>query len=121
VAHVQRFWTAELRGQQERLRAHRVSGVVPGYITGTFLVRRRVFEVAGLFNTDVRFADSMEWFLRAQAAGAVSELLPDVLLRHRMHGNNLSQAEAGGSRDEFLRVLKASLDRKRQSQKATGA
>jgi hypothetical protein len=30
-----------------------------------------------------------------------------------MHGRNLSQSEARGSRDEFLRILKASLDRKR--------
>jgi len=113
VAHVQRFWTAELPDQAEQFRAHRVSEALPGYITGTFLVRRRVFDIVGPFDTAVRFADSMEWFLRAVERGVVSELLPDVLLRHRMHGRNLSQREGDGSRDEFLRVLKASLDRKR--------
>lgn len=121
VAHVQRFWTAELRLQQDQFRTHRVSKPLPGYITGTFLVRRDVFDVAGLFDTAVRFADSMEWFLRAEAAGAVSELLSDVLLRHRMHGNNLSQAEADGSREEFLRVLKTSLDRRRSVAKSSDA
>jgi glycosyltransferase involved in cell wall biosynthesis len=113
VAHVQRFWTERLRGQQEQFRTHRVSKPLPGYITGTFLMRRSLFEVVGPFEERIRFADSMEWFLRAVERGAVSELLPDVLLRHRMHGQNLSQAEANASRDEFLRVLKASLDRKR--------
>jgi glycosyltransferase involved in cell wall biosynthesis len=113
VAHVQRFWTEELPGQAEQYRGHRVSAALPGYITGTFLVRRRVFDVVGPFDAAVRFADSMEWFLRAVERGVVSELLPDVLLRHRMHGRNLSQREGEGSRDEFLRVLKASLDRKR--------
>jgi glycosyltransferase involved in cell wall biosynthesis len=103
VAHVQRFWTADLRVQEHEFREHRV----------TFLVRRRVFDVVGPFDTGVRFADSMEWFLRAVERGVISELLPDVLLRHRMHGRNLSQSEARGSRDEFLRILKASLDRKR--------
>jgi glycosyltransferase involved in cell wall biosynthesis len=113
VAHVQRFWTADLRVQEHEFREHRVSRGLPGYITGTFLVRRRVFDVVGPFDTGVRFADSMEWFLRAVERGVISELLPDVLLRHRMHGRNLSQSEARGSRDEFLRILKASLDRKR--------
>ena len=113
VAHVQRFWTSELRDQEERYREHKVSQAMPGYITGTFLLRRDVFDVVGPFNADVRFGDSMEWVLRAMEHGVVSELLPDVLLRHRMHGANLSQAEASGSRDEFLRILKASLDRKR--------
>jgi glycosyltransferase involved in cell wall biosynthesis len=113
VAHVQRFWVTELSDQAERYREHKVSKALPGYITGTFLVRREVFATVGPFNEGVRFGDSMEWVLRAMEHGVVSELLPDVLLRHRMHGSNLSQAEASGSRDEFLRILKASLDRKR--------
>jgi glycosyltransferase involved in cell wall biosynthesis len=115
VAYVQRFWAAELPEQERKFRDHRVAAALPGYITGTLLARRRVFDVVGPFDADVRFADSMEWFLRARERGVISELLPDVLLRHRMHGRNLSQAEANGSRDEFLRVLKLSLDRKRAS------
>ena len=115
VAHVQRFWTAALKEQADRFHDHRVAKPIPGYITGTFVVRRRVFELVGPFDADVRFADSMAWFMRATERGVVSELLPDVLLRHRMHGQNLSQSEADGSRDEFLRVLKASLDRRRTS------
>jgi glycosyltransferase involved in cell wall biosynthesis len=115
VAHVQRFWTVELPAQEQRFRDHRVATALPGYITGTFLVRRRVFDVVGPFDTGVRFADSMEWYLRARQRGIVAELLPDVLLRHRMHGRNLSQVEAARSRDEFLRVLKMSLDRQRAS------
>ena len=117
VAHVQRFWTAELPEQEQKFRDHRAAAALPGYITGTLLARRRVFDVVGPFDAHVRFADSMEWFLRARERGVVSELLLDVLLQHRMHGRNLSQAEAAGSRDEFLRVLKTSLDRQRASAK----
>lgn len=113
IAHVQRFWTSELEDQATSFRGRRVAKPLPGYITGTFLVRRRVFEVVGLFDVGVRYADSMEWFLRATDRGMISELLPDVLLRHRMHGRNLSQSEGDDSRDEFLRLIKASLDRKR--------
>ena len=117
VAHVQRFWTAGLTAQEDRFREHRAAKPLPGYITGTFLMRRSAFDAAGPFDPAVRFADSMEWFGRARAAGVVCELLQDVLLRHRMHGGNLSQAEADGSRDEFLRLLKAGLDRKRADAK----
>lgn len=118
VAHVRRFWVASLRDQAERFRDHRLAKPLPGYITGTLLARRAVFDRVGLFDPARRYGDAMEWFLRAREWGAVTELLPDVLLLHRMHARNLSQAEAAGSRSEFLDILKTSLDRRRRPEGA---
>jgi glycosyltransferase involved in cell wall biosynthesis len=115
VAHVQRFWESALSEQAERFRNHRISKPLPGYITGTMLVRRNVFDRAGAFNSSLRYGDTMEWFLRAVDAGAIAELLPDVLLMHRMHARNLSRSEGAGSRSEFLEIIKSTLDRRRGS------
>lgn len=115
VAHVQRFWISALRDQAEQFRDHRLAKPLPGYVTGTLLARRAVFDRVGFFDPERRYGDAMEWFLRAAERGAVSELLPDVLLLHRMHARNLSQAEADGSRGEFLEIIKAALDRRRRS------
>lgn len=115
VTHVQRFWISELGDQAEQFRDHRLARPLPGYITGTLLARRALFDRVGLFDLGLRYGDAMEWFLRATECGAVSELLPDVLLLHRMHARNLSQAEASGSRSEFLTILKKNLDQRRRS------
>jgi glycosyltransferase involved in cell wall biosynthesis len=114
VTHVRLFWDEALRLEEERFRGHRLTSDLPGYITGTLLARRALFETVGLFDTHLRYGDAMGWFLRAAEHGATVELLSDVLLYHRMHRSNLSRREARNSRDEFLQILKASLDRRRR-------
>ena len=113
VTHVRLFWDASLQLEEKQFRGHRSTANLPGYITGTLLARRHLFETVGLFDTSLRYGDAMGWFLRAMDHGVTIELLPDVLLYHRMHQSNLSRLEGRNSRDEFLDILKASLDRKR--------
>jgi hypothetical protein len=78
-----------------------------------------IFEKAGGLNSALRYGDAADWFLRAAEHKAVIELLPDVLLQHRIHRSNLSTTEAPDSRNEFLHILKASLDRRRSAGEAS--
>ena len=116
VAHAQNFWVPELKAEEEELRSHRRSKPIPGYVTGTLLARRSLFDAIGGFNLAWSHCDDTEWFLRAEAHGALRELLPDVLLLRRVHPGNRSRARAGTSRDEYLQLLKATLDRRRSGQ-----
>lgn len=113
VAHVQNFWIAELHDEEERLRNNRVAKPLPGYVTGTLLARRRLFDTIGMFDTKLAHGDSTDWFLRASEQGAVMELLPDVLSFRRLHQVNRSRLLASRSRDEFLDIVKARLDQRR--------
>jgi glycosyltransferase involved in cell wall biosynthesis len=113
VTHVQNFWIPELYFEKESFRGHRISKVLPGYVSQTLLARRSVFQTVGPFDSSLRHGDSTEWFLRAAQLGTVSELLPDVLLYRRLHPANRSRARAANSREEFLHILKSTLDRKR--------
>lgn len=54
--------------------------------------------------------------MRAIEHGAVIELLPDVLTYHRMHPFNLTRRRSEASREEFLQIVKASLDRRRKGE-----
>jgi glycosyltransferase involved in cell wall biosynthesis len=117
VAHVQNFWISELHDEEERFRNNRVAKPIPGYVTGTLLARRRVFDTIGVFNTKLAHGDSTDWFLRAAERGAVMELLADVLLFRRLHPANRSRLLASRSRDEFLEIVKACLDQRRGSKK----
>jgi glycosyltransferase involved in cell wall biosynthesis len=113
VAHAQNFWMTEVAAEQGAVAADRRSGAVPGYVAGTLVTRRRFFNELGMFNETLRHGEQMEWFLRARQAGAVIELLPDVLLHRRLHGDNVSRHTAEASRSQYLELLKAALDRRR--------
>jgi glycosyltransferase involved in cell wall biosynthesis len=113
VAHAQNFWGSELREEALRLSDHRIAKPLPAYSTPTLLGRRKLFDRVGHFNPALKHGDSTEWFLRAAECGAVSELLPDVLLYRRLHKGNRSRLRARQSREQFLQIVKASLDRRR--------
>jgi glycosyltransferase involved in cell wall biosynthesis len=113
VTHCQNFWVPELKHEQEKFRDHRVSKPLPGYVTQSLFARRKLFETVGPFNAALKHGDSTEWFLRATEHKAIGELLPDVLLYRRLHQNNRSRLAATVSRDEFLKIVKTSLDRRR--------
>jgi glycosyltransferase involved in cell wall biosynthesis len=108
VGHVESVWDDDTPRQADQPRA----GVVPGYVTGTLLARREVFDRVGLFDAELWFVDSLEWFSRAVDAGITIAVLPEVLLYHRVHGGNLSR-RGDDSRAETLRVIKRTLDRRR--------
>ena len=113
VAHLALFWMPELHANEIRFQGHRLSRPVPGYITGTMLARRAIFERVGGFNPALRYGDAADWFLRAAEKNAVQELLPDVLLQHRVHQKNLATTERAESQNEFIHIFKSSLDRRR--------
>jgi len=113
VTHVQNFWVAELSEEAERFRHHRRGQPIPGYFTGALVARRAHFDALGGFDTRHGHADDTDWFLRAAERGAIVELLPDVLVYRRLHPSNRSRELASGSREEYLRLIKASLDRRR--------
>jgi glycosyltransferase involved in cell wall biosynthesis len=115
VTMVQNFWVPQLGQEAARYRDHFLSKPVPGYHSETLLARRSIFETLGPFNPALRHADKTDWFLRAAESGAVIELLPDILVYRRFHETNASRSQGEASREEYLRLLKASLDRRRKT------
>ncbi len=114
VTHVRNFWTPELIEEARRYKGHpRLAEALPGYVTQTLLARRALFDSVGQFNTALEHADDTEWFLRAAEDGAIMELLPDVLVHRRLHRANRSMVLGRDSRDEYVQLVKASLDRRR--------
>jgi glycosyltransferase involved in cell wall biosynthesis len=114
VTHIQNFWIPELHAEAERFRDHRLARALPGYTTQTLLARRTLFDAVGPFSTAVQHGDSTEWFLRASEHGARIELLPAVLVRRRLHHSNRTRHLAAASRDTYVDIVKAALDRRRQ-------
>lgn len=89
-------------------------GPQPGGLASTLCARRGALERAGGFDVDTHLADVLSWLARARDLGLRERTLPDVLVRRRIHANNLTRTRRGELGD-YARVLKDSLDRRRQS------
>jgi glycosyltransferase involved in cell wall biosynthesis len=116
VCLVQNFWMPELAVEAEAWREHPRAAPIPGYVTDCMLVRREAFDRLGGFDPVLGHGDSADWFLRARAAGMTESVLPEVLVRRRLHSSSLSRREADASRDEFLHLIKRTLDRRRAAE-----
>lgn len=86
--------------------------VHPGWVLGTLVVRRTAFEKVGNFATGYSAASDGDWFFRAKAAEIPMEVVPELLLMKRLHGDNDS-ARAKDILSELRKVVKSSLDRQR--------
>ncbi len=112
--HVELFWEPNVETEARAYQQHARGQVVPGYTTPAMLARRGAFERVGLLNPDLRFGDATDWIMRARAAGLRSTLIPDVVLRHRMHGSNLTRQREDSKR-EFVHVVRTHLGRQRSA------
>ncbi|MPZ48109.1 MAG: glycosyltransferase [Dehalococcoidia bacterium] len=90
-----------------------VGRTASGLSAGTMLIRRQAFLRVGLFSSDRRMGEFIDWFARAQDAGLRHEVMQQVMLRRRVHGDNITLKAPHGA--DYLHVLKAALDRRRSA------
>ena len=86
---------------------------VPGYVPGTMLARRSIFDEIGPFSEDFSRAEAVEFFVRLRESGLSLRMLPEVFLHRRIHGENLGVRKRHEN-TEYLHILKQMLDRKRR-------
>jgi glycosyltransferase involved in cell wall biosynthesis len=84
-----------------------------GYVAGTLLLRRDTFLRLGFFATTWEVGDFYEWYARAQDAGLKIAVLPQVVLRRRLHDDNLGLRRQDAARRDYVRVMKTILERRR--------
>ena len=113
VTFVNHFVEIDSRRKEIRYQGKQRLYDVPGYITQTLLAKRTTFEKVGNFDQTLNYGDANEWFLRVADSGLRVELLPEVLVYRRLHGENHSRQGVSAGLDEHLRIIKASLDRRR--------
>jgi glycosyltransferase involved in cell wall biosynthesis len=115
IALVRPFLDPNIAAPPVGFRSELVGADVPGYLIETLIARPRVFERAGYFDTSFRQADDTAWYARARDAGLKIEVIDEVLVHKRLHGNSTtySAARARQSRRELLRVVKQTLERRR--------
>jgi glycosyltransferase involved in cell wall biosynthesis len=87
------------------------------FSAGSMLVRRAAFDRIGPFRTDLKVGEVIDWHSRATSGGLAMLILPHIVLRRRIHGNN-TVLRLRGEYSSYLSMLKSHLNRKRQAASA---
>jgi glycosyltransferase involved in cell wall biosynthesis len=109
----EQFISPEL-DEETRRRLQCPAGAMPGYLVGAMLAKRTVFDRVGSFDTQWHVGEFIDWYVRARETGIRSAMLPVLVLRRRLHGTNTMITQRDSQRD-YLRIVKASLDRRRSA------
>ncbi len=110
---LQQFISPELSNHSKKL----IKGdqmVSPGYIASTLLIKKSAFEKAGPFATNWRVGEFIDWYSKGMEHGLKQGLVSQVLAKRRLHSNNMGIREKN-SRTDYLRVVKAAMERKRKA------
>jgi len=110
--YVQQFYSPELEAELAKKIVY-AGEVMKGHIAGTLLIKRDSFFRAGLFETDWHVGEFIDWFLKAKEQSLKSMMLSDVVMKRRLHDDNMGIREHKNQTD-YVRILKASLDRRRK-------
>lgn len=100
--------------QNRRMDGCAVGDPKPAYTLGALVARREVFDRVGLPDASLPHGAGLEWFLRARDMGASVALDQEPLLSRRLRGDSFSHSNAGPSLKEHLKIVRASLARRRE-------
>jgi glycosyltransferase involved in cell wall biosynthesis len=95
------FWLKEEHLLEEHI------GFLP-----TLLIRKKIFQVVGLFNSDYRISSDVEWFSRVVDFSIPRMVVSELVLHRRIHKANLGYQLKNGN-FLYLQALRASVHRKR--------
>lgn len=112
-AYVEQFISPELDARRQAL-IECPSMALPGLVPSALFMRRTQFWSIDPFPSNLVLGEFMDWYLRAQETGLSSVVLPNVLVRRRLHRANqgIIHREA---RADYVHVVKAALDRRRKA------
>jgi glycosyltransferase involved in cell wall biosynthesis len=111
--HGENFLSPEMTEEQGRA-VQFVPGAGPFIIPSAMLARRESFVRGGLL-PDLREGEFIAWYGRALSLGLRTEVIPEVLLRRRVHMANSTRRDT--QHGDLLRAAKMVLDLKKEAVK----
>lgn len=109
--HIQQFYSPELT-PEEKNRINIPCEIMPGHHAGSMLIKKRSFLHVGLFKNELRIGEFIDWHARAMESNLKCIMLPDILMKRRIHRTNLG-TYLRDQRSGYVHALKAALDRRR--------
>jgi len=109
--HVRHFYSTDI-DEVTKQKIQCPAGKMPGYHHGTVLVTRDAFLDIGLFSEKWECGEFLDWSFRAKEKGYRSVMMPEVVMKRRIHSSNRGIL-VREIQSDYVRVLKAGLDRRR--------
>jgi glycosyltransferase involved in cell wall biosynthesis len=101
------FWSSDV-AENERDHDSVMQAPYPRHI-GTWMLRRSLFARIGDFDETMPLSQDVDWHLRAMQAGTVSETLPLILSRRRLHSGNRTRSARDACRAAVMQSLNRHL------------
>jgi len=115
LGNVEQFISPELTAENQR-RLKEELKKMPGYVTGTMLLRKQVFDQVGMFNEKLELGEFIDWFARAKDMGLKYFMFDEIMLKRRIHTTNMGITKKQHLND-YTAILRAALARKRNQKK----
>ena len=90
--------------------------LMKGYFKGTMLIKKDSLYRVGLFDTGWQVGEFIDWYIKSVEKELKSFMMSEILLKRRVHNTNMGIREKK-SQNDYVRILKASLDRRRGTTK----
>jgi len=118
-AHLEHFLSPDLPAE----RAARLScpaAAMPCTTAVAMLIRRSAFERVGGYDESGAIGENLDWYWRARDLGLVERMLPETLVRRRIHASNMGLLRAS-ERGSYVGIIKAALARRRAAERSRNA
>ena len=105
------FISEELTPQQKaelKPRAEAYGGVLPG----CSLIRRKVFDTIGLFDSTMDSGETVAWLLKLRDAGVPTAQIPMVTLKRRLHLTNTGRVRQKQEMANYAALLRKRMMKK---------
>lgn len=116
LGRVENFISPEL-DEPQAARLAKTAAQSGEFSSGALLIRRDAFLRVGWFDAGLRHGEFIDWWARAMQLALGYTVLPDWVLRRRLHNSNLTRREQAGRRD-YLVLLRQHLARQRETASA---
>lgn len=110
--HVEQFASPDLT-PAELEKIHIPNPRMVAYSPSALLIRHADFFRVGEFEPQWGVGEFIDWYLKAIDTGLQSHVLPETVLRRRVHSANMGRLKQD-ARSDYVRIAKATLDRRRK-------
>lgn len=87
---------------------------IAGFTRGAMMISRRDFERVGPFPLGWIVVEFIDWYGRAHDAGLTHTVVPEVLMRRRIHTTNTGRRNKR-ARDEYATAMRMVIERRRRA------
>ncbi len=87
--------------------------IMPGYLAGSLLLSKKRFLEVGYFFEEKTVGEFLDWYLKALEQNVAVVMLDQLGLLRRVHCSNMGRQHDLYRRGDYLKILKASLNRRR--------